>query len=209
MSAVIAARKAVRAAGGAPVPTAAYVVKAWAECCRDLPELRRSYVTLPWPRLYEHPISVASLIVERDFDGEKAVLPTRIKAPAERSLDEVAQEIMLAATAPIESLQRNREILRVSRLPRVLRRLSWWLVFNWPRHRQYYVGTFGVSALGHLGATIMNPVSPVTTCVCYGPFGADGAVQIAVGFDHRAMDGAVVARGMALLEEKLRGLAAA
>ena len=204
VSAVLAARKS----GGKPVPLTAYFIKAWAECARELPELRRSYVTLPWPRLHEHAFSVASLMVERDVDGEKAIFPARIKAPAERSLAEVAEDIVAAATAPVLGLPRNREILLISRLPRPIRRLLWWFAFNVPRHRQHYVGTFGVSAIGHLGASILYPVSPCSTFVGYGPIAADGTVDLTVGFDHRAMDGAVVARGMALLEDKLRALAA-
>ncbi len=203
ISAVVAARKQA----AKPVPLTAFFIKAWAEAARDLPELRRSYVTLPWPRLFEHPFSVASLMVEREVDGQKALFPARIKAPAERSLAEVAEDIVLAASAPVRDLPRNREILLVSRLPRPLRRLLWWFAFNVPRHRQHYVGTFGVSAIGHLGAYILVPVSPAGTFLGYGPIAADGTVEITVGFDHRAMDGAVVARGMALLEEKLKALA--
>lgn len=205
VSPVVAARRA----SAKPIPLTAYFVKAWAECARDLPELRRSYVTLPWPRLYEHGMSVASLMVERDLDGEKALFPARIKAPAERSLGEVAEDIIRAATLPIGDLPRNREIMLVSRLPRPLRRLLWWYAFNMPRHRQHYVGTFGVSAVGHLGASILHPVSPAGTFIGYGPIGTDGTVDITVGFDHRAMDGAVVARGMALIEAKLTALASA
>ncbi len=204
VSAVVAARKRAPK----PIPLTAFFIKAWAECARDLPELRRSYVTLPRPRLYEHPFSVASLMVEREVDGAKALFPARIKAPAERSLAEVAEDIATAASAPVGNLPRNREILLVSRLPRPIRRLLWWYVFNVPRHRQHYVGTFGVSAIGHLGASIFVPVSPAGTFLGYGPIAADGTVDITLGFDHRAMDGAVVARGMALLEDKLKALAA-
>jgi len=204
VSAVVAARRLEKA-----IPITAYFIKAWGECARDLPELRRSYVTLPWPHLHEHAFSVASLMVEREVDGEKALFPARIKAPAERSLAEVAAEIALAASAPVWDQPRNREIKLVSRLPRPLRRISWWFVSNVARHRQHYVGTFGVSALGHLGARIVHPVSPVGTFLGWGPIAPDGTVEITLGFDHRAMDGAVVARGMALLEEKLKALAAA
>ncbi len=203
ISAVLAARKASEK----PVPVTAYFIKAWAEVARDLPELRRSYCVLPWPRLFEHGTSVASLMVEREIDGEKVLFPARIKSPAERSLQEIAADIDAAITKPIGEISRNRMIIAVSRLPLPLRRLIWWYAFNMPRHRQHYVGTYGVSVVGHLGASILHPVSPVTTFLGYGPFAADGTVDITVGFDHRVMDGAVIARAMALLEEKLKGLA--
>jgi hypothetical protein len=202
ISVAIAARKA---SVTKPIWTAIFV-KAWAEVAQELPELRRSYVKLPWPRLFEHHTSVASLMVEREIDGEKVLFPARIKSPAERSLAEVAADIQQAVTAPIQSISRNRMILFVSRLPMPLRRIAWWYAFNMPRHRAHYVGTFGVSAVGHLGASILHPVSPVTTFLGYGPFAEDGTVDITVGFDHRVMDGAVIARAMALLEVKLQGI---
>jgi hypothetical protein len=200
LSAAIALRKAM-----AVKPSwTAIVAKAWGEVAREMPELRRTYVALPWPRLFEHETSVASIIVEREIDGEAVLFPARVKSPAERSLAEITADIDTAMQAPIASISRNRMILRVSRLPLPLRRLIWWLAFNTPRLRQHYVGTFGISVLGHLGAEILHPVSPVTTFVSYGPFAADGTVTVTVGFDHRVMDGAVVARAMALLEEKLK-----
>src|ERR1700677_4078493 len=57
----------VEARGGA-VPRPSWPVifaKAFAIVAADLPELRRSYLALPWARLYEHPISVASVAVEK------------------------------------------------------------------------------------------------------------------------------------------------
>jgi pyruvate/2-oxoglutarate dehydrogenase complex dihydrolipoamide acyltransferase (E2) component len=204
VSALIAARKAT----GSRVPFTACFVKAWAEVARELPELRRSWLTIPWPHLHEHATSVASLMVEREIDGEKVLFPARIKSPAERSLAEVADEIAAAVSKPIHEISRNRLILAVSRLPRPLRRLAWWVAFNVARHRQHYVGTFGVSVVGHLGASILHPVSPVTSFLGYGPFAPDGTVDVTVGFDHRVMDGAVIARAMALLEVRLKVLAA-
>ncbi|MFM9974452.1 MAG: hypothetical protein ACKVON_07750 [Beijerinckiaceae bacterium] len=204
----IRAAIALRKASPQKLPWTAIFVKAWGEVAQELPELRRTYVALPWPRLYEHETSVASIMVERSIDGEAVLFPARVKSPAERSLAEVAADIEQAATAPITSISRNRMILRVSRLPLPLRRFIWWLAFNLPRQRQHYVGTFGVSVLGHLGADILHPVSPVTTFVSYGPIAADGTVYVTVGFDHRTMDGAVVARALALLEQKLKTVVA-
>jgi hypothetical protein len=200
-----AAMKA-RSAMANKAPWTAIFVKAWGEVAAELPELRRSYVTLPWPRLFEHSTSVASVMVERDIAGEAVLFPVRVKAPAERSLAEIAADIEAGRSAPVNSISRNRMILAVSRLPLPLRRLAWWLAFNVPRHRAHYVGTFGVSVVGHLGASILYPVSPMTTFIGYGPFAEDGTVDITLGFDHRVMDGAVIARAIALLETKLAGV---
>jgi pyruvate/2-oxoglutarate dehydrogenase complex dihydrolipoamide acyltransferase (E2) component len=199
----ISAAAALREAAHHKPPWAAIFVKAWAEVAQEFPELRRSYVALPWPRLFEHATSVASLMVEREIDGEKVLFPARIKSPAEHSLAEVAADIDAAVSKPIHEISRNRLILLIAYLPLPLRRLLWWIAFNVPKYRQHYVGTFGVSAVGHLGASILHPVSPVTTFLGYGPFAGDGTVDITVGFDHRVMDGAVIARAMARLEQKL------
>lgn len=204
LSALLSARKRT----GSRIPITAFFIKAWAEVARDLPELRRSYVTIPWPHLHEHATSVASLMVEREIDGEKVLFPARIKHPAERSLDEIAADIAEAVSKPINEISRNRLILIVSRLPRPLRRLLWWIAFNVGRYRQHYVGTFGISVVGQLGASILHPVSPMTSFIGYGPFGADGTVDLTAGFDHRVMDGAVVARAMAMLEQRLKVMAA-
>jgi hypothetical protein len=53
------------------------------------------------------------------------------------------------------------------------------------------------------------PVSPWTTFVSYGPIGADGRVEIVLGFDHRVMDGAVISRAFDGLAAALNGPVAA
>ena len=55
-------------------------LKGYALLCEATPELRRAYVKLPWPQLYEYPLSVASIAHERDYEGERAVMLTRIRA---------------------------------------------------------------------------------------------------------------------------------
>jgi pyruvate/2-oxoglutarate dehydrogenase complex dihydrolipoamide acyltransferase (E2) component len=200
---LIAARKAA----GSRIPFTACFIKAWAEAARELPELRRSYLNIPWPHLYEHEASVASLMVEREIDGAPGLFPARIKNPADRSLAEIAADIGAAIEKPLHEVKRNWTLLWISRLPLPLRRIVWWYGFNTARGRQLAIGTFGVSAVGHLGASIMHPVSPVTTFIGYGPFAADGTVDVTIGFDHRVMDGAVIARALSLLETKLKAMA--
>jgi pyruvate/2-oxoglutarate dehydrogenase complex dihydrolipoamide acyltransferase (E2) component len=203
VSALVAARRR----GGKQVPVPAYFVKAMAECARDMPEFRRSYVGFLRPRLYEHAVSVCSLIIERVLDGETVIFPARIKRPAERSLSEVAEDIAEAVSTPVDQIARTREILLVSRLPRPIRRFIWRLAFNLPRYRQHYVGTFGVTAIGHLGSSILYPLSPVSVSLAYGPIAPDETVDVTLGFDHRVLDGAVAARGLSLLEAKLKRIA--
>ncbi|MGA3311003.1 MAG: hypothetical protein ABSD08_20680, partial [Xanthobacteraceae bacterium] len=51
----------------------AIFTKAYALVAQEFPELRRAYVKIPWPHLYEYPVSKATIIIERDYHGEGAV----------------------------------------------------------------------------------------------------------------------------------------
>src|SRR5204863_181165 len=69
LAAVVAARQAA-----SPRPSwAAIFTKAYASVSIARPELRRAYLPYPWPHFYEHPIPVASIAVERQYDNEDAV----------------------------------------------------------------------------------------------------------------------------------------
>ena len=75
----------------ARIPWPVVFAKAYALVAAGSPPLRRVYVKLPWPHLYELPQSVASIIVERDWphdgdSGEKALFLGRLKAPDTASL---------------------------------------------------------------------------------------------------------------------------
>ncbi len=87
----------------------------------------------------------------------------------------------------------------------LIRRAIWWLGMNIGRQRPNYFGTFGVSVLGSTGTSVVYPVSPWPVFVTYGPIAADGSVEVLLAFDHRVMDGAVVARAFGALEAALNG----
>jgi hypothetical protein len=79
-------------------------IKAFALVAKDTPAFRQAYVKLPWPQLYEYPMSIASLVVERPYQGEDALFLGRIKDPASRDLPEISDLISTAKTAPVESV---------------------------------------------------------------------------------------------------------
>src|ERR1700754_2736665 len=79
----------------------AIFVKGYALLAREMPELRRTYVKLPWPQLYEYPVSVASIAHEREHDGERAVLLSRIKGPEGRAIAELEASIRKARSRPV------------------------------------------------------------------------------------------------------------
>jgi hypothetical protein len=195
-----------RKAAITPIPWTILFAKAYALVAKDCPPLRQTYATLPWPHLYEVEQSVASIIIERDWDGSPGLFPAKIKNIAEKSLDAIAAELNLALTAPVRDHKPFRTLLRVNRLPLLIRRFLWWFAFNAGPQRHKFFGTFGMSVLGHMNTSVNYPVSPVTTFITYGPFQPDGTVEVTMGFDHRTMDGAIVAQAMGLVEEALNGV---
>src|SRR5271163_4901937 len=64
----------------------AIFTKAYGLVAEEFPELRRAYIKLPWPQLYEYPTSTAKILIERDYQGESAVCPVSIKDAAHQSL---------------------------------------------------------------------------------------------------------------------------
>jgi hypothetical protein len=196
----------------------ALFTKAYALVADSRPELRRAYLSFPRPHLYEHPVNVASIAVERRLGDEDAVLLAAVKCPETRSLGELDAELRRFKDEPVERIAAFRRILRLSRWPRPLRRLAWWAGLNlWGRKRAHYMGTFGVSVYAGLGAASLHPLSPLTTTLNYGVLEPDGSIDVRLIYDHRVLDGAAVARALQDLETRLlgevlaevRGLAAA
>ena len=64
---------AARAAAPSRPSWTAVFAKAYSLLGRDYPELRRSYLSFPWARLYEHPHNIVALNVERRLPGEDVV----------------------------------------------------------------------------------------------------------------------------------------
>ncbi|TKB31648.1 MAG: 2-oxo acid dehydrogenase subunit E2, partial [Mesorhizobium sp.] len=71
-----------------------------------------------------------------------------------------------------------------------------------------YFGTFQLSVYSGLGAESLNPLTPLTTLLNYGPIGKDGSVNVRIHYDHRVMDGANVARALERFEKILNGTVA-
>src|SRR5690348_3227667 len=126
VSAVVAERRAA-----APRPGwCAIFTKAYACVAAEAPELRRAYMGFPWPHLYEHPVSVASVAVERRYEGEDAVFFVQVREPEARALAEIDRKLREGKEAPIASVGSFRRAVRISRLPRPLRRAIWWFGLN-------------------------------------------------------------------------------
>lgn len=193
-----------RAQSTRPVGWCAIFTKAYARVAVRLPELRRAYLSFPTPRLYQHPCSIASVAVERLYDGENAVLFAHMREPEGQTLRHLDEHLRRFKEEPIETFGLFRRALKVSRLPRCLRRALWWYGLNTsgPR-RARHMGTFGVSVYSGLGAESLHPLSPLTTTLHYGVLRRDRSMPVRITYDHRVMDGATVARALALMEDVL------
>lgn len=183
----------------------AVFLKAYALVAEELPELRRAYLSLPWPHLREYPSNVASIAVEREYGGEPGVFFGRISRPGRMPLDEIHTRIRTLAEAPVESVREFRKLLAFARWPRPIRRAMLWLGLNIPRTRPGQFGTFGLSVYSSLGAESLHPLSPLTTTLNYGVIDSDGTVAVRLIYDHRVFDGATAARALDRLEAVLHG----
>ncbi|WP_028137353.1 acyltransferase [Bradyrhizobium japonicum] len=192
-----------RARATAPAGWAAMFVKAFALVARDEPILRTVYVKWPWPGLYELPKSVATVAIARVDNGEECVLPQRIAAPEALSLAAVDAEIRRAKTAPIEDVPMFRKIMRATRLPLPLRRLSWAIGLNFGRQRGNWFGSFGVSSVAAYGGGELHPITPGPFVVSYGVVEPDQTIRVVIRWDHRVTDAAPIARVLTRLEQVL------
>jgi len=188
-----------------PPAWALLFVKALALVAARRPELRRAYLPLPWPHLWEADVSSASVAVERDYHGEPAVFFGVVTAPETRTLAELVAKLEEWKTKPVEEVYRFRRSLRFSRMPLPARRLLWWYAMSWSgKVKARNFGTFGVSLTGATGASATNLICPLTTSLNCGVIQPDGTVDVRLHFDHRVIDGMPAARALAELEEVLR-----
>lgn len=192
-----------RAGAAAPAGWAAMFVKAFALVARDEPILRTVYAKWPWPSLYELPKSVALVAIARIQDGEECVMPQRIAAPEAMTLSAVDAEIRQAKTAPIDDVPMFRKILRATRLPLPLRRLSWAIGLNFGRQRGNWFGSFAVSSVAAYGGGELHPITPGPFIVSYGVVGPDQTIHVVIRWDHRVTDAAPIARVLTRLEQVL------
>lgn len=184
----------------------AIFTKAFALVAEEVPQLRRAYVKLPWPHLYEYPTSKANIIIEREFRGEPALCPVSVKDPAHQTLQNIGELLQQATLAPLETVKDFRRWMQFARLPRPLRRTLWWLGLNIGRQRGNFFGTFGVSVYSALHAESLHPLSPLTALLNYGVISDDGHLDVRIIYDHRVMDGATVARALGRLEQILNSV---
>jgi hypothetical protein len=173
----------------------AILTRAIALTSRKWPELRQVYMPLPWPHLYEHPHCIATLAIEREWHGSKAVFFDQVHAPEEKSLREIEIQILGMKRAKVESIGGFRRLIRITRCPLPIRRMIWRsTLYGSGRLKSRYFGTFSLNMVDSRRTHTTQSLTPVTISVQYGPIEQDGMMPIQTFFDHRVIDGANVNR---------------
>jgi hypothetical protein len=191
--------------GCSPRPSwCAIFTKAFAIVARRRPELRQSYMSLPWPRIYEHPRNIATMNVDRRYGDERVVIYTHIRSPENRSLTELDELVRYHKEEPLENIDSFVRCMRLARLPFPLRRLVWWLSLNLiGRRRGHNFGTFGLTSTAAYGAGILTLVPVLTSTIHYGLFDSQGGLDMRLSFDHRVLDGATAAQALLDMDQVL------
>jgi hypothetical protein len=183
----------------------ALFLKAYAIVAQDVPELRQTWYRWPWAHLYQHPSSVATLTVQRNTGDEPWLFWGQIASPELKSLAELQQSVDLFRTGDARKVFRKQ--LQLAKLPTVCRRMIWWWNLNVATvSRAKRLGTFFLSTLAGRGAEIQLPPSIHTGCLTFGPLDENGIARVTLAYDHRIMDGALVADILQRLESALNGV---
>jgi len=179
-------------------------MKAFALVAKEHPQLRRSLIRYPWGRFYDHPFSICSLAIERQYQDEPCLFFAHFRSPETQTLTELQDALTRYKAKPIDSVGYYRRALMIGRLPTPVRRMLWWMSLNFSGlKRAKRMGTFGITSYGVLGAESLHPISPLTCTFNFGPIGKDGTVLIKIIYDHRTLDGSEVARRLRDIETAL------
>lgn len=177
----------------------ALFIKAYAIVAQEIPELRQTWYVWPWAHLYQYPTSVATLTVQREFDGEPWLFWGIVRSPESLSLSGIQSMIDRFRNEPVQSIFQRQ--WQMAHLPTILRRFIWWWNLKIEtKKRATRLGTYFVSTLSGLGAEIQLPPSVQTGCLTYGPLDENNVARVTLAYDHRIMDGALVAEVLRRLE---------
>ncbi len=180
--------------------------KAYATVAAARPMLRRLYVRRPWPRLYEYPENIGSIVISRVLEGEEALFYLPISSPEKRPITEIDNLLKEARLKPLEQIPAFRRQLRLARLPGLIRRTVYRLGMDWMGHQRVrLLGTFGMSVLASMGIANLTTWVPWTTMIHYTPFDEAGSMFLRIAIDHRVLDGLEVAYALREMEEILNG----
>ena len=100
----VAGLRDARSAGVVRPSWCTLFLKAYGLVAGQMPELRRAYLSWPWPRLYETPFNVASVSLRRKYRGENAIFFAHFLTPERQSLADLESHLRRFKEAPLESI---------------------------------------------------------------------------------------------------------
>lgn len=182
------------------------MMKAYSIVAKQTPALRQTYVSFPWPHLYQSEDNVVMITIAREEKNETRLMFARIHRPEELSLTQIQEQLDYFGTHPIEDIKQFRHQIRFAAMPRMVRRLVWWLLLDmWPSKRAAHVGTFGMSISGFNAAYGNCHLGPNTTILGVDPAPRNGISRTLLTFDHRVLDGKPTIDAMNALFSALHG----
>ncbi len=170
----------------------------------EFDELRQSWMSFPYAHLYQHPIPIASVAINRIIDNQEAVVFGMVQKPDAKPLLEINEALHYFKSSPIDSVSLLKRMRRTSKFPWPIRALIW----NYGLYLSGYCkaknfGTFSVSSVSQLDANTIHLLTPLTSALNYGPISANGDCTIRLTFDHRVMDGLTIAKVLSFIEESI------
>lgn len=181
-------------------------LKAYALVAAENPELGQVFVNFPWPHVYQHHSVVGMMTINREFEGNDRLFFARFNNPQLESLASIQEKYDHFRRTPVTDIRQFRHQIRFAKMPRLLRRLGWWVMFElWPEKRASHVGTIGMSFSGYRGVYGNQHLGPLTSILGIDPFPADGVARSVLTFDHRILDGIPAADVLQKIHQRLVG----
>jgi hypothetical protein len=172
-----------------PVSWVAIWVRTIALAGQKWPELRMCYLPYPWPRVYLHPFTVATLVVERQWNGVPAVFLDTIKHPETLPITEIEHIFLGLRENPVERVGAYRFLIRISKLPLLLRRCLWSIGFYWSgRLRTKYMGSFAVNFIRAPRFSVAQTMTPISFSLWFSLVDPNGDMTAHLLWDHRLLD---------------------
>ena len=182
-------------------------LKGYSLLAQECPVFRQTWMSFPWPTVYQHDTSVGMLAIHREYQGESWLFWGRFLSPEDSSLVDLQRQLDIYQTAPVRPTFKR--FLQLSSIPNPFRRILWWINMQLSgATRARRVGTFFMSTLAGRGVEIDMPPSFQTGVVSYGPLDSHGRSRVTIAYDHRLMDGLLVAESLKRIEQILNGVLA-
>jgi len=179
-------------------------LKAFGYVAERYPELRQSFLPRPWPHIYQHHESVAMLAIHREYKHQPWLFWGKFSKPESTPLTELQQRLDRYQQGDVDKVFRQQ--LQMSRLPKFFRRRIWSWNLHWDGNgRARRAGTCFLSTLASQGVEIQATPSFQSYNLTYGPLDDSGCCRVSIAYDHRLVDGHLIANVLNDWEAAMHG----